>query len=113
VGFCAVEITPDLDKRAENGRVVDLLTLPDRLDIADALIQKALRELTHRNLHTITCLMVGKHPYAKILERHGFVTTGRKSGLFFNQRVPGLEDEFDKLVKSSPERVHVCHGDFP
>jgi ribosomal protein S18 acetylase RimI-like enzyme len=113
VGFCVAELPPDPDEGFKTGRLTDLLTLPDRSDVADALVEEALKDLARRDTHSITCLMVGEHPYAKVLKRRGFVPLRAGPSLFVRQRAPGVEEEFQKLLRSSPDRVHVCHGDFP
>jgi hypothetical protein len=113
VGFCAVELPRDPDEDLKTGQVSDLLTVPNRSDVVDALVEESLSDLSRRSIHRVTCLMVDEHPYAKVLKHRGFVPLRVGPRLFVRPRAPGVEDEFDKLLRSSPEQIHVCHGDFP
>ena len=54
------------------GYIIDLLTLPDRFDVADALIKEAIRYFDLK-VNVIYCCMVKDHPYEKLYQRHGLL----------------------------------------
>lgn len=55
------------------GYILDLLTLPNRLDVADALIKEAIRYFDDVKMNVIYCCMVKDHPYEKLYLRHGLL----------------------------------------
>jgi len=55
------------------GFIVDLLTLPDRLDAADALAADAVHFFDDSDINIVNYQVVRGHPYEEVLKRHGFV----------------------------------------
>jgi len=50
------------------GYIVDLLTLPNRLDVAMALVENAVSYLMGHHINMILCMFMKNHPYEAILK---------------------------------------------
>ena len=74
LGYCVLR----LNERIENyplGYIVDLLVLPQRLDVTEALIKDALLYFDNMNVNSISCWQFHNNNY-KIYRNHGFIKTG-------------------------------------
>ncbi len=97
------------NKEYPSGHIVDLLTLPDRLDVAEALVKDAIKFFADNNVNTISCLVVKNHPLEAVYRRNIFA--GWRTIRFFYdeyERIEGLED----LATIHPRRVYLASGDF-
>jgi GNAT superfamily N-acetyltransferase len=112
VGYCVWCVDSVRDADYPLGSIVDLLVLPDRLDVADALVIDAMRWFSENRINVVRFLAVAGHPYEKILSRHGFVRWER-AGLFYREIAPGTANAVESLAQSPPGAVHVCYGDLP
>ncbi len=92
------------------GYLVDLLTLPDKLDVADALVKDAANFFDGNNINMVMCLSVKNHPYQAILKRHGFIVRRERIPLFYREYAE--IEELRKLETSPPSRVHFAFGDL-
>ena len=64
-----------------------------------------------RCINVIECFLIDKHPYAKILKKHGFIPRKRKNfSLMFSSF--GIEKEIKELASSPPEKVYLSYGDI-
>ncbi|EMR73406.1 hypothetical protein MCGE09_00449 [Thaumarchaeota archaeon SCGC AB-539-E09] len=89
------------------GSIVDLLALPQRFDVAEALIKDALLFFDNMNVNSVNCWQF-QNNYYKIYMNHGFINTG---SLFFQYT---LFDDNLSLPNSSlfsPENIHFALGD--
>jgi len=91
------------------GYVVDLLARPGRLDVVDALLDRALRELRAGGATGVLCWMVEDHPYMQALRRHGFFDSRRDPRFIF--RACGMPAEELTFLHEPGARVHLTHGD--
>ncbi len=83
------------------GYIIDLLTLPDRLDVADALIDEAIRYFDDLKVNIIACCMVKGHPYEKLYLRHGLLNIRTQLRVLYVPIQVGSEiDEFEKAPVS-------------
>jgi len=92
------------------GYVVDMLSLPERLDVADALIKDASAYFDGRQVNIVSSLMVKNHPYEAVLMRHGFLDSRLELKLFYRQLRD--DDILDEVKKSSPSKIHFSYGDI-
>ena len=91
------------------GFIVDLLTLPDRLDAADALAADAVQFFDDNDINIVNYQVVKGHPYEWVLKRHGFVDSRIKAYVFF---MPLQEDDLIDKVKQIPaSKVLISWGD--
>jgi predicted N-acetyltransferase YhbS len=92
------------------GFIVDLLTLPHRLDVADALVSDATRFFDSNDINIVNCQVVKNHPHTKVFKRYGFLNSRIDLHLFYLQ--VGMLDEMNKLKKSSASKVYFSYGEI-
>lgn len=90
--------------------IADLLVLPDRIDVAHALIQDVVDLSRGTGASAIRSWMIGGHPYAPLLSDLGFVRvrTSTKPVFHANPRTDAAELEF---LTEPGTRVHLMLGD--
>jgi GNAT superfamily N-acetyltransferase len=93
------------------GYIVDLLTLPHRLDVADALVKDAIEYFDSNNINYNEYLSIKDHLYKKIFQRQGFVKRRLKMVTFF-ELYEKIGRDYEKLQTSSPSSVHLVYGDI-
>lgn len=92
------------------GYIIDLLTLPSRLDVATALVEDAVSYFNGHHINMTFCMVIKNHPCEAILKRNGFITW-RERGTLFYQEYAELE-ELRGLGESSPSHIHFAYGDL-
>jgi len=97
------------------GEVVDLLTVPGRIDAADALLKDANRFFDDNDINLVTSLVVEGHPFEMVFKRHGFRNIKRKMHVFY--QCPKIDDAFAQRVKgildtTEAGKVHLSSGDL-
>jgi len=103
-----------VNKYRENypvGYIVDLCTLPDRLDVANALVRDAVQYFDDRNVNVIRCQVIKNHPYEKIFKRYGFLNKRHRIHVFCIPHAT-ISDELIKLQTNSPNKAHFVYGDY-
>lgn len=93
------------------GYIVDLLTLPDRLDVTDALVADAVNYFDSNCINMIRCQVVKNHPYEKLLKGCGFAKSGYGIDLFYDIYAK-IGEELNKLQTRIPDRIHFVYGDY-
>lgn len=91
------------------GYIVDLLTLPDHNDTADALVEDAVQYFDDQGINIIRFWAVKKHSYERVLNRHGFLDSRVKVHLTYKPLRKGVE--LDKLRTTPADRLHFTYGD--
>lgn len=95
---------PDL----RTGSLVDLLTLPDREDAAEALIRDAVALLAAGGASAVSTWLPNRHPYRSVLRRAGFLTLPRPIPLRYRgQRLAARELAF---LDHPNARLHFTMG---
>lgn len=97
-------------KGYREGYIIDILTIPERLDIADALIKEAVDYCDNNEINAINCLVIKNHRYESILNKNEFINRRKNMIVFYFQY--GIENESRKLHSSSPSSIHLCYGDL-
>lgn len=98
------------NRKAENpyGIIDDLIAVPNRLDVVDALLEDAINHFDE-SVNVIRCMMLIGHPYTKILKKHGFVDSRDRP--YFTYEIFKDLNGFD--IKKMPlNRMHFMSGDF-
>jgi GNAT superfamily N-acetyltransferase len=103
VGYSVIKI------RGQRAYLVDLLALPERLDVAAALIQDAVDQAEAAGVAGMSSWMAQQHPYTRLLERCGFVDSHRPTGLAIGVKRKTW-DEMAPLLDPNL-RVHLMEGD--
>lgn len=104
-------IVARLNKRMKNypvGFIVDLLTVPNRLDVADALIERAMQYFEGEKVNLVNYLNVKRHPYNQIFARRDFVDCMVKFNVFYNY---GQTDHLKALGSVPPSKMMFTWGD--
>jgi hypothetical protein len=91
------------------GFIVDLLTLPERLDVAQTLIREINRHFDSQNVNIINCILIKGNPYEEILKKNGFLDSRVKFYLLHNLHRTDMEE---LITKSSPHEIHFMYGDI-
>ncbi len=91
------------------GYIVDLLTLPSRPDVSEALAADAISYFDSNDVNIINYQVVKGHPYEQILKKHGFLNSRIKIHLFYNSL--GNKDEIRKLKNSPENRIYISWAD--
>lgn len=91
------------------GTIVDLVTLPSRLDVAHILVADAINFFDEQEINSCRYLVAKNHPYEGILKRYGFLDGRSKVHLFYVSL--GEEEELEKLSTSQAARIHFTYGD--
>jgi hypothetical protein len=92
------------------GYIVDLLTLPNRLDVATVLVEEAVNYFDEHDINMILSLVIKNHPYEAILKRNGFITKRERTPLLYREFVE--VEELRRLEADSPRRIHFAYGDL-
>ncbi len=90
------------------GFLVDVLAVPDRLDVVRSLVAHALRALDAGGAASTSCWLPRRHPYRSELRRAGFIDTRRAAGLGFRQLRPDAGFDF---LSDERTRIHFSFGD--
>lgn len=93
----------------QQGYIVDLLTLPRRLDVAEALVSYACEYFVENGVILINSSVVEGHPYEAVLKRFGFVNN-------FELVLDYRPDEdykvsLEKIGESSAQTYLFTYGD--
>ena len=91
------------------GYIADLLALPGRVDVARSLVEDAHRLFREARVERVSCWMVRRHPYNRMLRRCGFVDSRKDVGFRINP-ISLTESEIE-LLTHAKARIHLTHGD--
>lgn len=91
------------------GYIVDLLSLPERFDVTEALVAEAMSYFVDNGVNIVNFQVVEGHPHQKILESNGFLNSRIEINMFYNPI--NSDEELMELDRDTPERVHISWGD--
>ena len=97
------------------GHIVDLLALPDRLDVVRTLLDDSLAQLRMAGAAAVECWMLREHPYAGVLHEAGFVLLRSRSEQESSEigvTGPGVSPEERALLESPGVAAHLVRADF-
>jgi len=97
--------------RAEypEGYIVDLLTLPDRLDVASALITDAVHHFDDLEINIVLSTVVKDHPYETLFKRQGFLDSRTEQEIMYRPKQEG--SEFDDFRTAPANQLQLQYGD--
>jgi hypothetical protein len=114
IGYLALEIKKKEDYL--EGYVLDLLALPDRLDVAKLLFNEICAISDKMNVNVVHYRVIKDHPYEKLAEKYGFLDVTRWSNfkIYINEYESAQEQGIDiRSIRSySPNQVHLPYSDF-
>lgn len=99
-----------LSTSGEKGHIADLLVLPERPDVLEAMLQSSLRRLAASGALRIQVWSPLLHPYRDALVRNGFNATRTMQGVTLGAYRPDLEDALG-ILDNPRAAVHVMAGD--
>lgn len=91
------------------GYVVDLCTLKDRLDCAEALVGEAVRFFDDAGVNVINYWGVKGHPYMEVFNRFGFLDSRYRIAAVYSNI--NLDDDHEALRSLSPDEILFQYGD--
>lgn len=91
------------------GFVVDLLTLPDRLDVAERLATSACEYFDEKGINIVNYLIVKEHPYSGVFRKQGFLDSRVKFHVFYQTKE--LSERMNGLKDGPPSEVMFTWGD--
>ena len=92
------------------GYLIDLVTLPERNDVAEALVADAVDHFDLQQVNIVNCLMPRRHPNVGILMKYGFLNSRITLKLFCKYFVMGEAKE--GISTLSGNRIHFSYGDI-
>ncbi len=105
LGFSVLNITEDGDYR--EGSIGDLLALPNRLDVANALIVDACEHFNHENVAAIFFPTTKGHPYEGLAERNSFIDASSQNKTYFYYRIIDCSFPAEYLENLDSSRVQL------
>jgi hypothetical protein len=88
------------------GYIVELLTIPDRLDVAETLLLSSLQYFNAEDVNEVCHQLIKGHPYETLFNKYGFHGGEGGRRVFYNYMG---EDKLD-LEGLSPEKVYFSFG---
>ena len=109
LGYAVVEYVPG----GSEGRIVDLLALGDRLDVAGGLMGRACECLNGLGLNTVYYQVVLGHPYQDLSKRKGFIDSRSRPYISFDYTTYYRERDYkiQFLKNTAPSQVHFNYAD--
>jgi hypothetical protein len=109
IGYIVLRINK-YDKEYSEGYIVDVLTLPDRIDAAKALFLNADRFFAEQNVNIIHTLAIKGHPYERLFNRNNYLSDRRRYYLFYTPLNVG--NELNDFTSAPRSRLHFMYGDL-
>lgn len=97
-------------KEYPTGYVVDLLTPPERPDVAEALVSDAVGYFDRQGVNVVRYWIIKNHPYEKTFKKCGSISFWKKAPtIIFN--LTNVGDEWNDFINASEDRLHFQMGD--
>jgi hypothetical protein len=107
LGYIIVRVN-NYVKEYPHGYIVDLLTIPNRLDVAYALIQNTYDYFLKNDVNIIHALAIKGHPYETILSHNNFV---KLTNLRVSHIVNDVGEEATSYLNAPANKLHFVFGD--
>jgi GNAT superfamily N-acetyltransferase len=91
------------------GYISELVTVPGRLDAADALVKAAVEWFDDADVNIVNFQNIEASPMFRVLEGHGFLNSQVKINVFINPF--GKHEELEAIIGGDPRRIMVSWGD--
>ncbi len=107
LGYIVIRIN-NYVKEYPSGYIMDLLTIPGRLDVAYALIQDAYDYFLKSNVNITNFLVIKGHPYETLLSNNNYV---RLSSYTLLHGIHDIAGELDSFLNAPASKLHFSYGD--
>ena len=109
LGFIVLRVNR-LNREYPQGYIVDLLTLPNRFDVCDALIEGATDYFDGQGVNFVTAFAIRGHPFEGLFEKNGFLWDRVKYYLFCTPK--NIGGEWEAFISTPSNRLHFMYGDL-
>jgi hypothetical protein len=92
------------------GYIVDLLTVPNRLDAIHTLTKDAIRFFDGKDVNLVNYQVVKGHPNEKVMEGYGFLDSRINISMFIV--MDDNSELMDTIKNTTPDRVYFSYGDL-
>jgi hypothetical protein len=89
------------------GYIIDLIVLPDRLNLVKTLVDDAIQYFDESSVNLIQVFVIQNHPLQDIFREVGFLNSRIEINVFY--KILNKKIEFNK--PDSPNRGHIQYGD--
>lgn len=96
-------------KEYPEGYIVDLITLPQRPDIVNILIEDAIKYFNNKSINIIYSWIIKKHPYEGMFNNYAFINSRKRINVGY--RLLNIKNEVMEFQTSLPEHLHLHIGD--
>jgi hypothetical protein len=108
LGYIVTELVKD--EKYNEGFIVDLLALTERLDVADALLKDACAYFDGLGVNVIYYMVVKGHTYQRISSYNGFIDSRRIP--YITCHILDTKNEFETLKASPPSQSYFSYADL-
>jgi hypothetical protein len=108
LGFIVLEVRVKDDY--SEGYIMDLLALPDRIDVAWTLLEEADQFCKESDINVVHYRVVKKHPYQAMFREQGFIEVPSK--LYLTYRMLFYKEKMQVIQNSKPSQIHFNYGDY-
>ena len=107
LGFSVIKISEKTDY--PEAFIYELITLPNRPDVALALFNECCKTCDKMKINIIYYMVPKGNSYSKIANKTGFVDSERE--LFITCHIIGTQVDFKVMEKSSPNQIYFTYSD--
>lgn len=93
------------------GYIVDMLTLPDRFDIIEALVEDAVTYFNKNDINIIQFMCVKNYQYKALFYKFGFLDSRIRPFINYPPN-PEIDKQLNKINKSNENKTHFVFGDY-
>lgn len=108
VGYCVFKIN-DYNTEYPVGYIVELLTLPGETEVANRLLEEAVKIFDDNEVNIINCLTVKNHTINRVLSKQGFLDSRMPVYVFTYITDPQM---YSKIQGFDRNRVYISYGDL-
>jgi len=110
-GYCVFCINR-IDKNYPVGFILDLLTLPENIDVAYALIEEVARYFEDNEVNVINWQILGNHPHGRVALNFDFLNSRYQNIMTYQPDLFNVPRDEKKMQNSLPSKIHFVYGDF-
>ncbi|MEZ4503895.1 MAG: hypothetical protein R3C39_14830 [Dehalococcoidia bacterium] len=92
-------------------RLADMLVVPNREDVLDALFDDAVRFAQRHGVSWLQTRLTKKHPYRRAAARAGFVVEREDAGAMLDSYIEDGNDVTKDVLLDPNARLHITYGD--
>jgi hypothetical protein len=108
VGYIVYKVSKHLEEYPV-GYIMEVLTLPDRVDVVEALIGNVVKRFFSMGVNVVHAQIVKGHPYEAYFKHYDFVDSRVKPFLWY--RPVSLDINLKQFVNATPDRLNYQYGE--